>query len=733
MTRLLVASLSFAFGLLGLTAALSAEPTGRPTRVIQAPVDETKLVALPGNTRPEANAKNDRGIVSDDFPLDHMLLQLKRSPEREAALVQYIDELHDAHSLNFHQWLTADQFAEHYGVASEDVATVTGWLKSHGFTVHGVQANGLMIDFGGTAGMVRSAYHTEIHNLDVNGVKHFANMTDPKIPAALEPAVAGVVSLNNFHPTPLLVPRQYTFTNSEGTFWAIVPGDLATIYNFNPAFEAGYSGQGQAIMVLEDTYVYSPNDWVEFRRILGLSEKFPFANLTEESPKGALACTNPGFQGLPTDPGYGDDAEAALDIEWSTAAAPNASIVLAACTDTYTTFGGLVALLNVLNGPANNLPSVVSMSYGLSEVISGATLNYAFNSAFQQGVAEGVSIFVSSGDEDAASEDHGNVATHGIGISGWTSSPYDVSVGGTDLGWLPDGVSASTYWSATNGTYYNSALSYIQEVPWNNSCAGSVAAGYLGMTPLALCNNPEVTTGPLNFTLNAVGGSGGPSGCATGAPSVSGIVSGTCAGYPKPAWQRGIPGNPSDGVRDIPDVSLFASNGFWNSYYVACWTNPNTAVGGGFPACNSVPPSGWSGWGGTSISSPIMAGIQALINQKTGSRWGNPSPVYYAIAKDEYGNSSSLSYCNSNTVPKVGNLCVFYDITQGDNDGACQAGPAGHVTDCYKTSGTVYGVLSTSNYYDQPAYPATAGWDFGSGIGSVNAWNLIKAWPTAAP
>jgi subtilase family serine protease len=728
MTRPLAASLSFTFGLLGLTGALCAAPTGRPTRVIQAPVDETKLVALPGNTRPEANAKNDRGIVSDDFPLDHMLLQLKRSPEREAALVQYIDELHDAHSANFHQWLTAEQFAEHYGVAKEDVDTVTGWLKSHGFTVHGVQSNGLMIDFGGTAGMVRSAYHTEIHNLDVNGVKHFANMTDPKIPAALEPAVAGVVSLNNFHPTPLLVPRQYTFTNPEGTFWAIVPGDLATIYNFNPAFESGYSGQGQAIMVLEDTYVYSPNDWTEFRRILGLSEKFPFANLTEKSPQGALACTNPGFQGLPTDPGYGDDAEAALDIEWATAAAPNASIVLAACTDTYTTFGGLVALLNVLNGPANNLPSVVSMSYGLSEVISGAALNAAFNSAFQQGVAEGVSIFVSSGDEDAASEDHGEVATHGIGISGWTSSPYDVSVGGTDFGWLPDGVPASTYWSATNGTYYNSALSYIQEIPWNNSCAGSVAAGYIGLTPLALCNSPEVTSGPLNFTLNAVGGSGGPSGCATGAPSVSGVVSGTCAGYPKPAWQKEVPGNPHDGVRDIPDVSLFASNGFWNTYYVACWTNP----AGGFPPCATTPPSEWSGWGGTSLSSPIMAGIQALINQKTGSRWGNPNPVLYAIAKDEY-TAANPSYCDSNTVPKVGSPCVFYDITQGDNDGACQAGPAGHVIDCYKTSGTVYGVLSTSTYFDQPAYPAGAGWDFSTGIGSVNAWNLIKAWPSAAP
>jgi len=716
------------FGLLSLASAIYAEPTGHPTRMIRGPIDEAKLAVLEGNTRPEATALNDRGVVSDDFQLEHMLLHLKRSPEREAALTQFIDELHDSQSPNFHKWLTPAQFAEHYGVAKEDVDAVTSWLKQHGFTVHGVTPTGLLIDFSGTAGMVRSALHTEIHNIEVNGAKHLSNMSDPKIPAALVPVVAGVVSLNNFHPTPLLVPRQYTFTNPSGTFYALVPGDIATIYNLNPAFAAGYAGTGQAIMVLEDTYLYSQDDWYKFRRILGLATKYPNANLTEESPQGALACANPHFQGVPSDPGYGDDAEAALDVEWATAAAPDASIILAACTDTYTTFGGLTALENVLNGRASNLPSVVSMSYGLSEILSGAALNFAFASAFQQAVAEGVSIFVSSGDEDAASYDHGFVSTHGINVSGWTSTPYNVSVGGLDFGFIPDGVPPSTYFSATNRADYSSALSYVQEIPWNDSCAGSVAAGYLGLTPINLCNNPEVTNpnGPLNFTLNAVGGSGGPSLCATGAPSVGGLVSGTCAGYPKPAWQKGVKGNPSDGVRDIPDVSLFASNGFWSSYYVACWTNPDLNVGGGFPACNAAPPSSWAGFGGTSISSPIMAGIQAIINEKTGRRWGNPNTVYYALARREY-NGPGLSYCNSNTVPKTSNQCIFYDVTQGDIDGACQADRGGYLINCYKTAGVVYGVLSTSDYYNQPAFLATPGWDYASGIGSVNAWNLIEA------
>jgi subtilase family serine protease len=724
------------FGALCLAPAIYAQATGQPLPAISEAVDETKLVTLEGNTRPEARVENDRGRVADSFAVNHMLLQLKRSPEREAALKQYVDDLHDSRSANFHQWLTPDQFAEHFGVAKADVAVVTDWLKAQGFTVHGVQPSGLMVDFSGTAGQVRSAYHTEIHNLEVNGAKHFANMSDPQIPAALRPAVAGIVSLNDFRPKPQLVPRvpQYTYTNPNGTFHALVPGDIATIYNLAPLFAAGITGKGQSIMVLEDTYLYSVNDWTVFRKTFGLTRPYPSGTLSQISPAGSVTCTNPGFQGISTEPGYGDDGEAIIDVEWATAAAPNASIILAACTDT-TAFGGLIALENVLNGPAGNLPSVVSISYGEAEAANGAANNAAYNSAYEQAVTEGVSIFVSSGDENAASDDGGNVATHGIGVSGFTSTPYNVSVGGLDFGYTPDFVNPATYWSATNSSTYSSALSYIQEIPWNGSCAGALLANFFGAVglttttdPLSLCNNTIVTstTSPYNYFLNAFGGSGGPSGCATGTNSTRGVVSGTCAGYPKPSFQSGLFGNPADGVRDIPDVSLFASNGIFDAYYVTCWSNPDTNAGGGF-TCTGAP-STWAGFGGTSVSSPIMAGIQALVNQHTGSRWGNPNTEYYSLAKTEYGASGSGA-CNSTTVNKTANNCIFYDVTQGDNDGACKATGSGTLRNCYRPSGT-YGVLSTSNTTDQPAYATGTGWDFPTGIGSVNAYNLVMNWPT---
>ena len=109
-------------------------------------------------------------------------------------------------------------------------------------------------------------------------------------------------------------------------------------------------------------------------------------------------------------------------------------------------------------------------------------MNAAFNSAYQQAVAEGVSVFVAAGDEGAASCDYElTTAIHGIGVSSYASTPYNVAAGGTDFGDTYQGIN-STYWSPTNSATYGSALSYIPEIPWNDSCAGSIVAVFLGFS-----------------------------------------------------------------------------------------------------------------------------------------------------------------------------------------------------------------------------------------------------------
>ena len=687
----------------------------RPVLITQT-VDESNLVTLGGNTRPEAKAEYDRGRVDDNLLMEHLLLLLKRSPEQERELEEFIDDLHDSSSPTFHRWLTAMEFGERFGVAKQDRDTIKNWLQSHGLKINVDYTNDLLIDFSGTAGQVRKAFHTAIHNLNVKGVKHIANMSDPQIPAALAPAVVGVVSLHDFRPYPMYRPRaDYTVSENGAKYYLIVPGDLATIYNLNPLFSAGISGQGQTIVVIEDTDVYTTADWMSFRSVFGLSSYTDgsFTQIHPAPPSGTNNCSDPGAAG--------DEREAIIDAEYASAAAPSAAVVLASCTNTGT-FGGLIALQNLLN-ESSTPPGLVSMSYGECEAGNGASSNAAFNSTFQQAVTEGVSVFVSSGDHAAATCDVSDEdAIYGIGITGFGSSPHNVSVGGTDFGDTFAGTNDS-YWGATNSKTYESAKSYVPEIPWNDSCASLLLAEFEGFSQTygssGFCNSSK---GEADF-LDTVGGGGGPSGCATGTPSQSGVVGGTCAGWPKPSYQS-LLGNPSDGVRDIPDVSLFAASGLWLHYYPYCFSGP-----GGAPC--TEPPVDWPGAGGTSFSSPIMAGIQALVNQKVGARQGNPNFVYYSLAATEYGAAGD-SACNSTLGNTVGSSCIFYDVRQGDDDVDCIG-----TQNCYLPSGA-NGVLSTSDSAYQPAFSTTTGWDFATGIGTVNAYNLVNNWPagftlTASP
>ena len=669
------------------------------------------MVVLRGNTRPEATSTNDRGRVADSLRLDHMLLQLRRSPEQERALEQYIADIQDPASPQFHHWLTAAEIGQRFGVAPGDIARATSWLKSQGFIVNLVYPNQMVIDFSGSAGQVRRAFQTEIHHLMVNGEAHIANMSDPQIPAELAPIVKGVVSLHDFRPHSMVKPR-VNYTPGDGSF-PLVPGDIATIYNYGPVYAASHSGQGQTITIIQDTDLYSVDDWNTFRTTFGLASQYPDGSLTTVHPPSSPNnnCTDPGVAA--------SDGEAAIDVEWSSASAPSAAIVLASCADSTTTFGGFLALANLVN--SSTPPAIASISFGDSEPLAGATYLAFINGIYQQAVTESTSIFVSADDVGPAATDQafGNsFARYGVTVNGEASTVYNVAVGGTDFAdtYLNEN---STYWSATNSSAFASAKSYIPETPWNSSCASQLIADFNGVWPPyginGACNNALVGD------VNIAAGGGGPSGCATGTPDGLGAVSGTCAGYPKPKWQSGFLGNPNDGVRDLPDVSLFAANGAWGHSYVACFSDPNNSG----KSCSGVP-STWYLAGGTSFAAPVWAGIQALINQTTGSSWGNPNPTYYAIAAQEYGTTGNTS-CESNQGNKVGTNCVFYDLTQIPLLYTAPAGTTGGSIDlpcwglnCYSPEG-----INTNYLGVMSAAPETINGGAITGLGT-GAW-------TAAP
>ncbi len=396
------------FSLLSLSAAAQPLITGQ--------ISNNVLTRLPGNTRPEATSANDRGVVADSLPLKSMMLQLQRSAAQEQALTQLIDEMHNPKSPYFHQWLTPAQIGAQFGTSQADLEKIVGWLVSQGFVVDRTYPNRMAIAFSGTAGQVRAAFHTEIHHLKVNGADHIANMSDPMIPAALTPAVAGVVSLHDFKPNKMMRTKsQYT---AGGGGYFVTPPDLATIYNFNPVFASGNVGQNQSIYLVEDTDLYSTADWTTFRATFGLSG-YTTGSLTTVHP----SCGDPGVNG--------DDGEAILDAEYASAAAPGAAIFMATCANS-TTSGVATAIENLVNEATP--PAIISVSYGECEATNGATANQFLYTAYQTGAAAGVSIYVASGDSNADTCDRGlAAATHGVSVSGWASTPYNVAVGGTDF------------------------------------------------------------------------------------------------------------------------------------------------------------------------------------------------------------------------------------------------------------------------------------------------------------
>ena len=555
---------------------------------------------------------------------------------------------------------------------------------------------------------MNAAFHTQMHRLKgIDGQIHMANVSMPMMPAVLSKVSSGLIALSDFRPHHVgSVGVQPQFVGGDGgSNQNLGAGDLETIYGINKVFAAGFSGQGQTIAVLEDSDVYSTGDWLAYRHVFGLTKRFPQGQLVVSHPSGAYPCSDPGVTGA--------DEEATLDAEVATAGAPNATIIVASCQTSVGNDPLLVALANLLVSP--NPPQVVSTSFGSPEALFTEAERDDMEMLYMQAAGQGVSVFVSGGDDgaDANHSDRQIAGVHGISTNGRATTEWNVAVGGTDFEDTYFGTTAQ-YWSPVSSATGQSALSYVPEFTWNGTCGSELLAQYNGFSQTygasGFCNS---SLAPTRYNL---AGGGGQSACRTGVPAVSGVIGGTCAGEPKPTWQQNIPGNPNDGVRDIPDLALFASSGAWKHAYAICFSDPAKSS-------NNVPcTSHFVTNGGTSASTPLMAAIQLLIDQATQSMWGNPDSVYYALGRSQF-QPGIVASCDASLGTAIGAGCVFHDITAGDTVVPC----APSTLHCYAPSGSV-GVLSLSTASYEPAFNAGPGWDFTTGSGSIDAGNLLNSW-----
>jgi hypothetical protein len=622
-------------------------------------VDESQLTTLKGNTHPLARPQYDLGAAPASLPLERMLLVLKRSPEQEYALTKLLDNQQDKGSPSYHQWLTPEEFGKQFGPTDYDMQIIVGWLQAHGFQVAAPSKGRTVIEFSGSASQVQEAFHTTIHKYLVNGEQHWANDRDPSIPTALTPAVAGIFTLHNF-----LMKPQYVLSKEKGTVrpgnppqvttttgtHGLVPGDYAVIYNI-PAYTSSTNGSGITIGVIAESEILL-SDFSEYLSLFSLTSNTP--NIIVNGP----------------DPGDvpGADVEGTLDATWSQLIAPGATVDFVVSASTDTTAGIDLSELYIIE---NNLANVMTESFGGCEAFAGDSQVAGIANMAEQAAAQGISYMVSSGDNGAEGCDDPNsesVASGPISVNVLASTPFTVAVGGTVF----NENGRSTYWNSTNTTNGVSALSYIPEDVWNDSCV------------LGSC--------PSGVSPNIWAGSGGAS---LGNTSNGG----TFTGFPAPSWQSGVTGLPpasNPTQRYLPDVSLTAST---HDGYVLCFQG----------SCASQE---FYLIGGTSASAPSFAGIMALVDQKmgrvqgtSGERQGQPDYVLYPLAATENSNFSNCNGSSQSGLPA--STCIFNDVTVGNNEVPGEAG------------------------YPSAPYSSGVGYDGASGLGSVNVANLISKWASA--
>jgi pseudomonalisin len=627
------------------TGFVAAQQRGavQKNRVAEEPELRTSTT-LHGQIPAWAARINDKGATPDETPL-RLTFVLSRSAELQASFTQLLADQQNPNSPNYHQWLTPQQVGEQYGPTQHDVDAFTAWLGSQGLTVLQTAPSRMFVDIVAPTSTVARALATSFHNYDDAGESRLSASTDPTIPAAFASVVSSITGLADLAIFPMhhsetvsmaslsavwskadaTGPRPQ-FTNSTGPHY-LTPGDFATIFDLKPVYSAGYTGTGQKIAIIGRSRVVA-SDVAAFEAKTGL----------------VTNVVNTIIPPTGVDPGVtlnADEGEAILDVQRVIGTAPGAQVDLVVSGSA----GGFNGIYVAAQYEVQTLlDPVMNISFGACEAYAGPSQVALWDALFSQAASEGISVFVSAADSGAATcnTQFGAPQPNQFrSINYICASSYATCVGGTEL---IEGTNAAPYWATTNGADGASALSYIPEGAWNE-----------------------------------------PSNATTGVPTVAATGGGASIFVPKPSWQTGT-GVPSDGARDVPDVSFPAAR---HDAYVICYASSGGDCGNGF----------FSIFYGTSAAAPAMAGVTALLNQKMGGPQGNMNPLLYRLAT----NSPS----------------VFHDATPATSGASCVLSlPSTCNNSTPMTLSLLPGVAG---------YALTTGYDQATGWGSLDVSNLINA------
>jgi subtilase family serine protease len=543
-------------------------------------------------------------------------MEIYLAPRNQPQLDQLLLDQQNPSSLQYHKWLTPEEYDQQFGPTDADVAEVSQWLMNAGFTVTFASAHERRITFTGDLASTQTAFH--VHVAQSSDGAHFANVDDPEVPASIAPKISHLAGLDNLHGTmwnTIIPDPPYTNNDGDPTKPFFGPTDIRTFSDENPLLTASTpeNGSGECIGVSEGSDVDQAS-LAQFNTVFGLPAFVSGTNYVAVFPDGSPG--NPA-----SEEGAAPYGEAMLDVEYAHGIAPGAKIVL------YAANAG-----NLAPDPAQALVDTAMAavadsthhchSLAISWAQCGEPTSFYTNletNIFKPGAAEGLSIFVATGDLGTAAPPLGSctVPTRAAkpSIEENAASVWVTAVGASMF--------VPTYDNAGNDS---STAPATTQNPWS----------FVRKSP----------------KLPFLAGSGATTG-------------GYSKIFAKPSWQNGVAGIAGN-FRAVPDLVLGGGNlggvetvvekkgtiGFVGNIvpspnFFECF---DAGLAGGN---NSATGPQWSVTGGTSIVPPQYAAILAIINQKAAADGqGLINPKLYAMAQ-----------ANLKNLTKVGIL----DIVKGKN------------------------------------------------------------------
>jgi kumamolisin len=483
----------------------------------------------------------------------------------DASIEHDILQMYIPGSATFHQFLTPNQFVQRYALSNAQLQLVKNWLTSQHYTIVSVDGLRSSIQVTGTVATIESSLNIQLKAYTLLNRTFFMQEGDPKLPASVSPYVQSVVGLNNFAFPEFKPPIGFSLntqlvnnTNCKGygAKQTLTRDKLAGAYQINKLYTQGFQGQGMNVGIAEFDEPFSASDIANYAACAGIAV-----------PK----ITNIAIDGS-VKPGPGE-GEAAMDVELVAGLAPKANILVYQASTDNTSF--VQAMVDLLNRVAtDHQVQVLSISYGTAESNFSSTEMDAINRSLRTLAAEGISVFISSGDCGAYTLRIRQPQIAEVAFP--ASAPYAIAVGGTHL-------------------QVNNNNARTSETVWGDDDGAPICQNEWGSGG-GVSQNPD---------------------------------------FKRPSWQVGKGtttqyDGTSQGVfiATLPPEPLKAPNGLRQVPDVAAAAFPNIAI-----YYNGA----WYASGGTSAAAPIWAAGATLVNQamqQNGKSLLGGVPEFYTLANN---------------------------------------------------------------------------------------------------